>query len=229
MTIAEPATGTGVSVDLKAALEPLLARATDRATDTLLSVSRPVAAVDPIALHGAARGLGASLWMQPSEAMALVGIGEAWGARPGGVSRFTAISQAWSTLLSTALVDDDGAVLPAERDLLVGRRGHDCRWCGDLGSGGLCPRGLGPGEAPDVSDDAADLVIGQRLVGHREPAVFLEHRYSIGIPRLHEVLGMLNEVDDPLLAEVASTLDCHGIGNRIGKAAAIKIGYGICW
>jgi len=109
VTVAETATGAGIGVNLKAALEPLLARATDRATDTLLSVSRPVAEVDPIALHWAARALGASLWMQPSEDVALVGIGEAWGARPGGSSRFASVSQAWSTLLSTALVDAVGA------------------------------------------------------------------------------------------------------------------------
>ena len=91
MTIAERA----AIPDLAQALGPLAARTAGREKATLVSVTVPVAAVDPIALYAAARPLGASLWMQPDEGRALVGIGEAWAARQSHGARFAVISVAF--------------------------------------------------------------------------------------------------------------------------------------
>ena len=88
------------------ALGSLLEAAAARDAGTLVAATVPVAPVDPVALYAAAEGLGASLWLQPSAGIALVGIGEAWAVRPGGgASRFAAVSGAWSSLLADALID----------------------------------------------------------------------------------------------------------------------------
>ncbi len=71
-----------------------------------MSITLPVPAVDPLALHAAARNLAASLWSQPEQDFSLVGIGEAWAARPGGgPHRFRAASEAWAELLAGATID----------------------------------------------------------------------------------------------------------------------------
>ena len=101
MTIAERA----ITPDLATALRPLLARASGRDAATLVSTTVRVGAVDPVALHGAARPLGATLWMQPSEGVALVGIGQAWAARQSHGARFGIVSVAWRMLLARAVVD----------------------------------------------------------------------------------------------------------------------------
>ena len=105
MTVVERASAP----DLAAALAPLVARAAGREAATLVSATVPVAPVDPVALVGMARPLGASLWMQPQAGVAHVGIGEAWAARQSHAARFQVISLAWQMLLDDAIVDTGNA------------------------------------------------------------------------------------------------------------------------
>ncbi len=116
MTIAERAAGP----DLRRALAPLIARVAGREAPTLVSVTLPVGGVDPVALHGVALPLGASLWLQPSQGISLVGIGEAWAARQSHGARFAIVSLAWRTLLDGAVIDTGGAPSPAGPLLLGG-------------------------------------------------------------------------------------------------------------
>jgi isochorismate synthase len=120
MTVVERA----AAPDIAAALTPLVARAASRDEATLISATLPVAPVDAIALHGLARPLGAALWMQPAEGMALVGIGEAWSARQSHAARFQVISVAWQMLLDGALIDAADAP-PEAGPLLLGGFGFD--------------------------------------------------------------------------------------------------------
>jgi isochorismate synthase len=75
-----------------------------------------VPSVDPITLYAVAveAGLEATLWLRPSEATALVGIGRAWAAEPDGPGRFRAAQDAWRGLLETARID--GPADPAAPD-----------------------------------------------------------------------------------------------------------------
>ena len=120
MTVVERA----AAPDIAAALTPLVARAAGREEATLISATLPVAPVDPIALHGLARPLGASLWMQPDAGVAHVGIGEAWSARQSHEGRFQVVSLAWRMLLEDALVDTAGAPR-GSGPLLLGGFGFD--------------------------------------------------------------------------------------------------------
>jgi isochorismate synthase len=102
-----------VTLTRPATLDTLAARlrgaAASQAPGTLLTVTSRVEPVEPLALYAAAAGMGASLWLQPDSGFALVGIGEAWAARPAaGPDRFDAVSGAWSALLRSALIDSDG-------------------------------------------------------------------------------------------------------------------------
>ena len=113
MTVAERTarvdSGPRFDLDLVGALTPLLEVTANRNVPTLVSASWPVDDVDPVALHDAAGPLGVSLWLQPSEGVALVGIGEAWAARGQHESRFKAVSKAWSGLLDDAVIDSADA------------------------------------------------------------------------------------------------------------------------
>ena len=110
--------------DLQTAFEPLFARLGARTGRTLVSLSLPVAHVDPVALYAAARPLGASLWLQPNAGIALVGVGEAWAARQSHRARFGTISVAWRMLLEDAIVHAPGAPRGAG-PLLLGGFGFD--------------------------------------------------------------------------------------------------------
>ncbi len=101
MTLAERT----AAPDLQAAFAPLVARIGSRVGRTLVSLSLPVEGVDPVALYGMAKPLGATLWMQPDAGVSLVGIGEAWAARQSHEARFGIISVAWRMLLEDAIVD----------------------------------------------------------------------------------------------------------------------------
>ena len=95
---------------LWAAVQAATEAAASRLDGTLTCVTVPVPAVEPIALHAAAVGLGASLWMQPDAEFSLVGVGEAWAARPGaGAGRFETASRAWAELIEGAVIDQDAA------------------------------------------------------------------------------------------------------------------------
>lgn len=110
--------------DLTAALVPLVARARGRDRATLVSATVPVLPVDPVALHGMARPLGASLWLQPDAGIALVGIGEAWSAQQSHAARFGVISVAWRMLLDGAIVETGNAPR-GTGPLLLGGFGFD--------------------------------------------------------------------------------------------------------
>lgn len=116
MTVVERASAP----DLAAALNPLVARAAGREQATLISATVPVAPVDPIALHGLARPLGASLWMQPEAGVAFVGVGEAWAARQSHEARFQVISVAWQMLIEGAIIETGDAPREAGPLLLGG-------------------------------------------------------------------------------------------------------------
>lgn len=120
MTLAERT----AAPDLQAAFAPLIARLDGRDGPTLVSVCVPVEGVDPVALHGLARPLGASLWMQPEAGISLVGVGEAWAARQSHEARFEVIAVAWRSLLEDAVVDAPGAPSGAG-PLLLGGFGFD--------------------------------------------------------------------------------------------------------
>ena len=120
MTIAERT----ATPDLQAAFSPLLSRVGNREEPTLVSVSVPVQGVDPVSLHGLARPLGASLWMQPETGISLVAVGEAWAARQSHAARFAIVSVAWRTLLEGAIIDVADAPRGAG-PMLVGGFGFD--------------------------------------------------------------------------------------------------------
>ena len=120
MTVLERASAP----DLAAALTPLVSRAAGREAATLVSATVPVAPVDPVALHGMARPLGASLWMRPEEGLSYVGIGEAWAARQSHAARFQIVSVAWQMVLDSAIVDT-GTAPRSVGPLLLGGFGFD--------------------------------------------------------------------------------------------------------
>ena len=120
MTVLERASAP----DLAAALNPLVSRAAGREAATLVSATVPVAPVDPVALHGMARPLGASLWMRPEEGFSYVGIGEAWAARQSHAARFQIVSVAWQMVLDSAIVDT-GTAPRSVGPLLLGAFGFD--------------------------------------------------------------------------------------------------------
>ncbi len=108
---------------------PLFARlddARDRARSAqrpvLLSAVEPIAAVDTIdvleALTRAAAhdpllarqlAAGRALWTRPADGFALLGVGAAATFAPHGAARFTAVDQAWTALLSDAVIDGASA------------------------------------------------------------------------------------------------------------------------
>ena len=102
----------------------------------------PHADLDAIALFAAARELDleAALWLQPSEGMAIVGIGRAWAVEPQGPARFTAAGRSWRELLARS------------------RRGDEATEPSRLprGAGPVLLGGLGfTGRAPAVDDEWA--------------------------------------------------------------------------
>jgi isochorismate synthase len=120
MTIAERVAGPEAGAELAAALAPLAAQVTGRDVPTLVSASVAVEAVDPVALYGAARPLGAALWMRPRSGEVLLGIGEAWSARQRQSARFQIVSAAWRMLLESAVIDAELAPTAAGPRLLGG-------------------------------------------------------------------------------------------------------------
>ena len=111
MTAVRPGTRTddiGVPA-MDARLAALLADA----DGALVSVTAPVAAIDPIALFAAAveADLEAALWLRPADGTALVGIGRAWATAFEGTERFADAERAWRELLRTARVTDASPVL----------------------------------------------------------------------------------------------------------------------
>jgi isochorismate synthase len=153
------AAGTNRSGDLRAILVPHLERAASRERSTLVSVVTVLdRVVRPRAVYAAARRLGEAptLWLQPDEGVALVGLGSAWSVRASGAGRFGAVGRAWAELVTDALVTGDEAT--ATGPLLLG--------------------GLGFGDAPAVSPtwrgfEAASLVLPDLLLTVTEHRAWL--------------------------------------------------------
>ena len=95
---AGPARDHALEMDLGAALEGL----PEPAPGSLRSATVQLDDLDPIALFGAARELDleAALWLQPSEGMAIVGIGRAWAVEPSGPARFDEARRSWRALIA---------------------------------------------------------------------------------------------------------------------------------
>jgi isochorismate synthase len=102
--------------------------ADDRPTATLLAATMPIRALDPIALFAAAAeaGLEAALWLRPSEAASLVGIGRAWAIEAEGPARFREAEHAFDTLLRGASIDAPSDRTPG-RPVLLGGLGFSGR------------------------------------------------------------------------------------------------------
>ena len=109
------------TIDLAAALAPLLARGTARGRRTLVSATVPVAWRDPVALFAAARAIDdeAAIWLQPDAGFGLVAIGAAWTVEGTGEERFRQVATAWSELVADALVGGPDGV-PGTGPLLLG-------------------------------------------------------------------------------------------------------------
>jgi isochorismate synthase len=101
--------------DLGAALEALPAAE----PGSLRTATVALGDLDAIALFAAARELDleAALWLQPSEGMAIVGIGRAWAVEPGGPARFAEAGRSWRALVARhgdgAAGARDGAAEPS--------------------------------------------------------------------------------------------------------------------
>ncbi len=156
MTIVAPSAAPhgsagSLAADLRAALAPLLgAAASGRRRPTLLAVTVPVAPCDPVAVFAAARALGdePTLWLQPSQRYALLGLGAAWSVRASGAARFAEVEKAWSELLTEASLADDAS---------------------PRGSGPVLLGGFGFSDAPTVSStwrgfEAASFILPSLLL-----------------------------------------------------------------
>jgi isochorismate synthase len=95
---------------------------------TLVAVSIPTEPLDPIALYAAATeaGLEASLWLRPSEDVALVGIGRAWSVATAGPGRFGDTDAAWRSLVESARISGP-ADLRGSGPVLLGGMGFSGR------------------------------------------------------------------------------------------------------
>ena len=103
-----PHVTSGDETDLDRGLAERLDRlAHERPESTLLAATMPIAPVDPTALFAAAAeaGLEAALWLRPSEATSLVGIGRAWSIEPQGPGRFREAEVSFEALLREASLD----------------------------------------------------------------------------------------------------------------------------
>jgi len=98
-------------IDIGAALDALPAAQ----PGDLRSATVPHDDLDAIALFAAARELDleVALWLQPSEGVALVGVGRAWAVEPDGPARFTVAGRSWRDLLARARLQDGVVTEPA--------------------------------------------------------------------------------------------------------------------
>ncbi|WP_129626725.1 isochorismate synthase [Candidatus Oscillochloris fontis] len=84
-------------------------RARQLGRPVLVSVSAPVSPDDPLALF--ARAVGAThnrfFWSQPSQGLAVTGLGAAWEIAASGEGRFVSAAAAWRDLVAHACIDAD--------------------------------------------------------------------------------------------------------------------------
>jgi len=101
VTVADRASDVARAPDLGTALDALPAAE----PGVLRAATEPVGDLDAIALFAAARELDleAALWLQPSEGMAIVGIGRAWAVGPAGPTRFAVAGGSWRELLARSV------------------------------------------------------------------------------------------------------------------------------
>lgn len=179
------------ALPIAVALRELAGGAVPGATDRLLSATLalgPSAAPDPTELFGAAlrAGLEASLWLQPHEGFALVGLGRAWSVEAAGPGRFEAIAEAWRRRLDGARLRNDGGRVRGTGPLLLGGLGFtgdrptDARWVPFGAASLVLPQLLlawAPGGAwltaslvAPEGDDPADLETLWRRLARRSAA-----------------------------------------------------------
>jgi isochorismate synthase len=142
---AGPDPDTAFEADLGEALEAL----PDPGPGSLRTATVRLGDLDPIALFAAARELDleAALWLQPSEGMAIVGVGRAWATEPGGPTRFAEAGRSWRALIARsgerASAGGDGTGRPEPRPGTLPR-----------GAGALLLGGLGFTGRTPAADDA---------------------------------------------------------------------------
>jgi salicylate biosynthesis isochorismate synthase len=117
----EPGDGRGLAERLRR-----LITAAPKASLAVATVATP--GVDPIAVFAAAAeaGLEATLWLRPSEATSLVGVGRAWAIEAVGPGRFRDAELGFDGLLRRAAFDAP-AGLAARRPVLLGGLGFSGR------------------------------------------------------------------------------------------------------
>jgi isochorismate synthase len=125
MTVADRRTTATGGRSFAPDLAALLAAAAGRARRPLITVTRSIETLDPIALFAAARAcdLEAALWLQPSVGRSLVGIGRAWAFEDGGPDRFAGATSAWRSVLADAVGPDRLAMHPDAGPVLLGGLG----------------------------------------------------------------------------------------------------------
>lgn len=107
--IAGPASRPSVAVALRSLAERRPGGPTAGTGGRLVSATlalEPSPAIDPVDLFEAAlrMDLEPSLWLQPVDGIAMVGVGRAWTTAAGGPSRFGDIAAAWERLLADAQI-----------------------------------------------------------------------------------------------------------------------------
>jgi salicylate biosynthesis isochorismate synthase len=140
----------------------------------------------PIGLFAAAAlsGLEPTLWLQPVDDLAMVGIGRAWSTRADGPDRFAAVAGAWEGRLAGARIHNDTS----------GSRGS-----GPLLIGGLGFTGEVPQDAVWSPFDAASMVLPELLFVRSGKSCWLTGSYiedgTVGLPdRLTRVwAGLIDE------------------------------------
>lgn len=75
---------------------------------TLISITRPTGAHDPIAAFAAGAGQNRMLWGVPSEGIWMIGIGAAASLRASGPHRFSRVTAAHRTLMANAVLRGEG-------------------------------------------------------------------------------------------------------------------------
>lgn len=81
--------------------------------------------LDPVDVFAAAlrSNLEPSLWLQPADGLAMVGVGQAWSIRAYGPDRFRAIADGWERLLAGARLRGNGSAGRGLGPLLIGGLG----------------------------------------------------------------------------------------------------------
>jgi isochorismate synthase len=126
MTVADRRATAREATSFAPELEELLAAASSTGgRRPLVTVTRSIAAIDPISLFATARtqGLEAALWLQPAAGRSMVGIGRAWAFEGGGPDRFASATSAWRAILADAVCSGRRPERPDAGPVLLGGLG----------------------------------------------------------------------------------------------------------